>query len=79
MMSLPTRQQRTFDRLEKTLVADDPRLGSLFAIFTMLASPEAMPKIEQVKPRRWPPPPMLAQFALIAISLALIVGVAMFG
>ena len=79
MMSLPARQQRALDRIERTLLAGDPRFGSLFAIFTRLASPEAMPRIEQVKPRRWQPLPMLAQFALIAISLALVVGVAVLG
>jgi hypothetical protein len=51
MMSFPARQQRTLYRIEKTLLADDPRLGSLFANFTSLASPKAMPTTERVKPQ----------------------------
>jgi hypothetical protein len=32
-MSLPGRQQRVLDRIEKRLLGDDLRLGSLFAVF----------------------------------------------
>jgi hypothetical protein len=52
MMSLPASQQRTLDRIEKTLAHDHPGLGPLFAIFTKLVSHEAMPMTERVTARR---------------------------
>jgi hypothetical protein len=66
MMNLPAGQQRALDRIEKDLLADDPRFGSLFAIFTRLTWHEAMPGIELVKPGRWH---SLRPFAAIAIAL----------
>ena len=42
--------------MERTLLAEDPRLGSLFAVFTRLTRPEAMSATEQVRARRWRPP-----------------------
>jgi hypothetical protein len=50
-MSLPARQQQALDRIEQTLVAEEPRLGSLFAVFTRLTRHEAMPGTEQVASR----------------------------
>ena len=50
-MSLPTSEQRALDRIEETLHAGDPRLGSLFMIFTRLTQHEAMPSTEQVSAR----------------------------
>jgi len=35
-MSLPARQQQVLDRIEDSLHACDPRLRSMFAIFTKL-------------------------------------------
>jgi len=35
-MSLPARQQQVLDRIEDSLHACDPRLRSMFAIFTEL-------------------------------------------
>ena len=52
MMSLPTRQQRALDRIEKALARDHPSLGPLFAIFTTLVDREAMPVTERVTARR---------------------------
>lgn len=70
MMSLPARRQRALDRIEQTLVAEDPGLGSSFAFFTRLTRHEAMPETEQV-PRR---PGRVARrvivLPLLAISLA---------
>jgi hypothetical protein len=66
MMNLPAGQQRALDRIEKDLLADDPRFGSLFAIFTRLTWHESMPGIELVKPGRWH---SLRPFAAIAIAL----------
>ena len=73
-MSLPARQQRALDRIEKTLLADDPRFGSLFAIFTRLTWHEAMPGIELVKARRWH---SLGPFAAIATALIAVASVLM--
>ena len=78
MMSWHARQQRALKKIEKTLLADDLCFGSLFAIFTRLTSPEAMPGIEQVKAGRRPLQ-SLAPVAFIAIFLALGVCVAVLG
>ena len=50
-MSLPTRQQRTLDRIERKLIASDPVLHSWFAIFARLTRDEDMPRIEEVRDR----------------------------
>lgn len=50
-MSLPTRQLRKLDEIEGSLTGSDPRLRSLFAIFTRLTRGEAMPWFEQVPVR----------------------------
>jgi hypothetical protein len=50
-MSLPAGQQRTLQRIEQTLVAGDPELVSLFAVFTRLTGQDAMPRTEQVPAR----------------------------
>jgi hypothetical protein len=50
-MSLPTGQQRVLERIEGRLAESDPRLVSLFSIFTRLTWAEKMPWIEQVKVR----------------------------
>src|SRR6516225_4833983 len=50
-MSLPTGQQRVLERIEGKLRESDPRLVSLFTIFTRLTLTEKMPWIEQVKVR----------------------------
>lgn len=69
-MSLPAGQQRALIRIEKTLLADDPRFGSLFTIFTRLTRHQAMPDIELVKPTRWH---SLRPFLAIAIALLAVV------
>ena len=50
-MSLPASQQRTLNRIDRTLRDSDPRLAALFAIFTWLTWNEEMPRIEQVRAR----------------------------
>ena len=50
-MSLPTGQQRILESIEGRLAESDPRLVSLFSIFTRLTLSEAMPWIEQVAVR----------------------------
>jgi len=51
VMSLPTGQQRVLERIEGRLAESDPRLVSLFTIFTRLTRAEKMPWIEQVRVR----------------------------
>jgi len=51
-MSLPPGQLRVLERIEGKLSESDPRLISLFTIFTRLTRTEKMPWIEQVRARR---------------------------
>ena len=55
-MNRPGRQRRLLKRTEKMLLAEDPRLGSLFAYFTGLTGREAMPATERIEPRPGPRP-----------------------
>ena len=50
-MSLPIGQQRDLESIEGKLVESDPRLVSLFSIFTRLTLTEKMPWIEQIAVR----------------------------
>jgi hypothetical protein len=50
-MSLPTGQQRILEKIEGRLAQSDPRLVSLFTIFTRLTLAEKMPWIEQIRAR----------------------------
>jgi hypothetical protein len=50
-MSLPARQQRKLKEIEGGLTGSDPRLRSLFGIFTRLTTGEAMPWFEAVPTR----------------------------
>jgi len=50
-MSLPTGQQRVLEKIEGRLAQSDPRLVSLFTIFTRLTLAEKMPWIEQIRAR----------------------------
>jgi hypothetical protein len=50
-MGLPTGQQRILESIEGRLAQSDPRLVSLFSIFTRLNLAEKMPWIEQVAVR----------------------------
>ena len=47
-MSLPIGQQRVLESIEGKLSESDPRLVSLFSIFTRLTLTEKMPWIEQI-------------------------------
>jgi hypothetical protein len=67
-------QNRALDRIEKTLLADDLRLCSLFAVFTRLTLHEVMPATEQITAgRRKSLKPALA----ISITLIIFVGMLM--
>ena len=48
-MGLPVGQRKDLDKIENALRASDPRLVSLFAIFTRLNHDEEMPAMEQLK------------------------------
>jgi hypothetical protein len=50
-MGLPVRQQRTLEEIEGRLAGSDPRLKSLFGIFSRLTRGEAMPWFENVRVR----------------------------
>ena len=50
-MSLPARQRHALEEIELRLLDDDPRLKSLFATFTRLTAPEAMPATEAISVR----------------------------
>jgi hypothetical protein len=50
-MSLPARQLQKLQEIEGGLAGSDPRLRSLFSIFTRLTRGEAMPWFEEVPPR----------------------------
>ena len=54
-VSLPFGQQRVLDVMESDLEGAEPRLGSMFAIFTRLTRDEGAPRTEslQSEPRRW--------------------------
>jgi Protein of unknown function (DUF3040) len=68
-MSLPIAQERTLTNIEQALRSRDPRLTSLFSIFTRLTRQEAMPTIEQIRQQRWRPQPG----AVILVAVALLV------
>jgi hypothetical protein len=77
-MSLPTRQRRTLEEINKTLTNDHPGLGTMFAIFTRLADHEAMPATERVAARRWrlrwqwrmsPRPAPVVGLAMVTVAL----------
>jgi hypothetical protein len=50
-LSLPASQRRALVRIERKLRASDPRLISMFAIFTRLNFDEDMPRLEEIKAR----------------------------
>lgn len=55
-MSLPARQQRVLDRIERSLHVCEPHLKSMFAVFTKLTGDEDMPRLEELQPRSLPFP-----------------------
>jgi len=68
-MSLPVAQERTLTSIEQALRSRDPRLNSLFSIFTRLTRQEPMPAIEQIRQQRW----RLQPGAVVLVALALLV------
>lgn len=72
-MSLPAVQQRVLDRIEETLQASEPRLASMFAIFTRLTRGEALAATERLPsaPRWWRSTRRLRTFVLIPVMTAI--------
>jgi hypothetical protein len=52
-MSLPACQERILHGMETALRTCEPRLASLFAIFTRLTRDEEIPRTEQLEPLPW--------------------------
>ena len=52
MLGWHDHERRALDGIEKPLVASDPRLASMFAIFTSMTQSEPMPVTERAPPRR---------------------------
>ncbi|HYK30438.1 MAG TPA: hypothetical protein VEV63_00700 [Streptosporangiaceae bacterium] len=52
-MTLTARQRRTLDTIEQHLGAREPRLASMFAMFTKLTKDELPPTLETIELRRW--------------------------
>ena len=75
-MSLPTRQQRVLDQIEKTFQARDPWLTSLFATFARLTSHEAMPTWETITGRisRLLRPVVVVPLLLVILAGAVVAG-----
>lgn len=71
-MSLPFRQQRALDRIEQSLVAEDPGLESRFSIFTRLTRHEAMPGTELLPHRLQRLPRRAIVLPLMGISVAVL-------
>jgi hypothetical protein len=51
VVSLPTGQQRVLDLIETDLEGCEPRLRSMFAIFTRLTRDDGAPRTESLRPR----------------------------
>jgi hypothetical protein len=73
-MSLPVAEERVLTTIEQTLRSRDPRLSALFSIFTRLTLQEAMPTIEQIRPRRWRLQPGAVVLVAIVLAVCAIVG-----
>jgi hypothetical protein len=76
-MSRPGAQRRALDQIERALLEDDRRLGPLFATFTRLVSPEAMPWAERVITRPWLSRPRVRAAAMV-IGLAAVTSAVLF-
>ena len=74
-MSLSASEVRALSRIDQALSSRDPRLRSLFSIFTRLTLQEAMPAREQIRRRGWRPRPGI----VILIAFALAVGMVVMG
>jgi hypothetical protein len=84
-MGLPASQQRVLDRIEETLHRREPRLVSMFTMFTRLAINERLPRIEALEqvpwwsPRRYRGPAGIRAAVLLALASALVVSAVFLG
>jgi hypothetical protein len=69
-------RRRPLSRIERTLLADDLGLASLFGIFTWLTRDDPMPLTERVTARPWR---RLRPALAVAIGLAAVAGAVMLG
>ena len=52
-MTLPASQQHALDAIDDVLQSSEPRLATMFGVFTDLTRLEAMPPVETLPPGRW--------------------------
>jgi hypothetical protein len=84
-MGLPARQQRVLDRIEETLKRREPRLVSMFTMFTRLATGERLPRIEALEqvpwwsPKRYRSTARVRAAVLLAVASALVVSAVFLG
>ena len=84
-MSLPASQQRVLDRIEEALKKREPRLVSMFAMFTRLNLGERLPRIEALElvpwwsPRRYRGRLPGRAVLFLSLAIALIVSAVMIG
>jgi hypothetical protein len=84
-MSLPASQQRVLDRIEETLKKREPRLASMFAMFTRLTVHERLPRIEALEPvpwwsfKRYRAPGRVRAVVLLTLAAALVVSAVFVG
>jgi hypothetical protein len=83
-MSLPASQQRVLDRIEQALKRE-PRLASMFAMFTRLTVHEGPPRIETLDPmpwwslKRYHPSTRIRAFVLLTLAAGLVVSAVFIG
>jgi len=82
-VSLPAGQQQVLDRIESDLEGGEPRLRSMFAIFTRLTRDDGAPRTESLRPggHRFPwaaPGGRLAGTVRMIIAIALILSLVTF-
>jgi hypothetical protein len=84
-MSLPASQQRVLDAIESALKRREPRLASMFAIFTRLTNSEGLPRTEVLdvvpwwSPRRYRARIPVRVALLISMAVALVVSAVFLG
>ena len=79
MVSLPVREQRVLDRIENALEGGEPKLRSMFAIFTRLTRDDVVPPIEALRARTrlglaWPASGVTAVKMRAIIAVPVILG-----
>ena len=52
-MTLPSSQQHALDAIDDNLQTAEPRLATMFGVFTDLTRQEAMPAVETLPPESW--------------------------